>query len=161
MKDKLAHIGYHRLVEEELNALIKKFVDFSIVETSIPGDNYEAENAEIMILDPAYYYLDYMIYTYRYIQTILPDTWLDYHVDGFLHMRQPKEIDEEINKFILFIERSELAEEKYVQDRDILRQLNENGKISSRMWKGYEADRQQQIRHPRRRGSRRRTRGTD
>jgi GTPase SAR1 family protein len=143
IKHYLDRLGYSRAMDFYFEDLISKYSSFSVIGTSILGTNY-TDDTEIFLLDSAYYYLDYLIYTYRYMQTVIPDCHLDYEVDIMKLKGDLKVLDGEIERFIKFIERCEKEEAKNVREMPILNKINSREKISVNMRRGYEDDRERQ-----------------
>jgi len=133
----LDQFGYGNYAKKNLNTTIATKVDFSILETSIFGLDYR-DDTDIILCDSAYYYVDHLIYTYRYMQTVIPDTRMDYRVD-FLELKgNLKKIDNQINEFIKFIERCEKKERTVVSKTF-------KPAISEKMKQGFARDRTRQM----------------
>lgn len=133
----LGKFGYANYAKKNLSKTIEMMRDFAIVETSIFGLDYD-DNTEIILNDSAYYYINNLIFRYRYLQTIIPDTHLDYRAD-FLELKGDlSKIDKQIVKFINFIEHCEEKEPSEVAETF-------TPAISKKMRQGFEQDRVRQM----------------
>lgn len=145
LEDHMCLLGYKEMVKNRLEDIIRLFEDYSLIDTSIFGYDHKKKNAEIYLCDAAYYHINYLIFSYRYLQTIIPDAWLDYEIDLTNFDLGLQIIDKEIEKFISFIYRCEKEEDKFVQDRQLLELLNQDGKISDRIRNQYLVEKSRQM----------------
>jgi len=135
----LERLGYINYSKRKLKSTISKFVDYAIIETTCFNDDYD-DDTQIILNEAAYYYIDYLIFTYRYLQTIIPDTTVDYFPNSLSLHQDLRLIDQEIEKFITFIKRCEDREES-----EQVAVLSPK-KISYLMRIGYEQDKERQKR---------------
>jgi hypothetical protein len=132
----LEKFGYGKTVKSNLSKTLKMMQDFAIIETSSFGANYNSDT-DIILNDSAYYYVNNLIYTYRYLETIIPDTHLDYRANLIDLKGNLRSIDREIEKFIDFIKRLEEKEPSIVAEKF-------GQAISERMTHGFIEDRERQ-----------------
>jgi hypothetical protein len=130
---KLHLLGYEILLSKHLDVIIEDMIKFHILD--IIKSSEDKNNDVIFLYDSASFYIDYLIHTFRYIQTIIPNTYVDYEIDEKKLKGNTKEINEEIEKFIDYIEQCEKEEEKNSINENLWKNLNLGGKISEKMRK--------------------------
>ena len=106
----LASLGWQNeqkdILEEELQTLQR----YGLVEIMQFDHEYEKHNASLMLRDAGYLYINHLFSRYRYIETVIPDCWLDYEASDYYLTHELRYVDVEMGNFIGFIARCEQEE---------------------------------------------------
>jgi hypothetical protein len=127
----MLYLGYNRSeVESALSALASQ----RLIVTGKLYNYYNNNVSDVIPQSAVVFYLDYLIYSYRYIQNILPVTRLNFSIpmdvansiEPISGKKLKKTVDPLIYKFIAFIKECENYESEYIKDeciyRDIIRE---------------------------------------
>ncbi|MBM3301717.1 MAG: hypothetical protein FJY85_17425, partial [Deltaproteobacteria bacterium] len=112
LRGDLEAIGYRECAEKNLSRELKQMADYGLIQVMQFPEDPQTDDPIIVLQDAGHLYKDFLIYRYSYLQTVIPDCWLDYRasepaLDGDLHA-----IDDEIRNFIRFIGRCEKSEKR-------------------------------------------------
>jgi hypothetical protein len=142
LKDTLRKLMYLFDNEKYLRDQLLLLHQYSIISINSTNLSSYPDSTEISILYSSYYYLNSLIYKYRYVQSIIPDTYLDYSINRNSLKTDIGEgvIDRNIENFIYFIEKCEEHDKSRTLDKNLYNRINENGMISELIKLNYEKE---------------------
>jgi len=122
-------LGYERHeVKKALFALARQ----KLILTGRKYNLFSEDLSEIIPMRSITYYLNYLIYNYRYLQNILPITHIPFHIPMKLINQRSlqgtdlKEMDKYVLRFIKFIGECEDIEKTEIKDRSLFDELTRN-----------------------------------
>jgi AAA ATPase domain len=149
LRKHLELLGWETEAERVLEGELRQLESYGLVEVMEFGKRYRDGNSRIMLQDAGYLYADHLCSSYRYLQTIIPDCWLDYEVDDFALTGELPQVDAEIERFIAFISRCEDVEMAQMGEsgKRLIAYLQQGGTLSDILTNEFQAERSRQQGH--------------
>lgn len=147
LQSNLESLGYSDGLQEVLDNQIREMDTYGLIEVWIFDYKYKEKNTNIMLRDAGYLYLDHLLERYRYIQTVIPDCWLDYEASAHDLALDLPYIDTEIEKFIKFISRCEEIEGSKMppEGEKLLNSVQDQRTLSVRLKNAFADERARQM----------------
>jgi hypothetical protein len=153
LRSALLSLGWEDEQEAVLEEELQLLEDYGLVEIMQFNHEIEKHNASVMLRDAGYLYVTHLFSRYRYLETVIPDCWLDYEASDFNLSSGLQNVDKEVEKFIGFISRCEEEERSRMRDegREILEQGQGEIPLSTQLKRQFEYERDRQMRSGRER----------
>lgn len=139
-------LGYER---PEVIAALEAFAKQRLIVTGRKYNTFTNDLSEVIPLRSIIYYLEYLIYSYRYLQNILPVTHIPFNIPlKFINQRTPlrgsdlRDMDDYIIKFIKFISECEKEEEKGVIDNVLFDEITRNKSLTRSLNEAFRIERE-------------------